>query len=160
MKPVNGSPNPQYEISTPPPQLDESCVLWPLPAPPALFLAIWPHRLLHPQVHPTTLGSLLLSIYGAQVQLPQGTWDLSSLTRDQICIPCTRRQILNHWTTTREVLILILKCGSRISLVVQWLRLHTPNAGDPSLIPGLGTRSHMLHLKNPCVPQLRPSATR
>ena len=29
------------------------------------------------------------------------------------------------------------------SLVVQWLRLHAPNAGDPGLIPGQGTRSHM-----------------
>ena len=29
------------------------------------------------------------------------------------------------------------------SMVVQWLRLCAPNAGGPSLIPGLGTRSHM-----------------
>ena len=28
-------------------------------------------------------------------------------------------------------------------LVVQWIRLHTPNAGDPGSIPGRGTRSHM-----------------
>ena len=35
------------------------------------------------------------------------------------------------------------------SLVVQWLRLSTPSAGGPGLIPGQGTRSHM--------PQLRPS---
>ena len=34
-----------------------------------------------------------------------------------------------------------------ISLVVQWLRLCTPNAGDPGSIPGQGTRSHMLQLK-------------
>ena len=40
----------------------------------------------------------------------------------------------------------------RASLVVQWLRLHTPNAGDPGLIPVWGTRSH--------VPQLRPSAAK
>ena len=38
------------------------------------------------------------------------------------------------------------------SLVVQWLRLHTPNAGDLDLIPGLGTRS--------CMPQLRPSTVK
>jgi len=30
------------------------------------------------------------------------------------------------------------------SLVVQWLRLHAPNAGDLGSIPGQGTRSHML----------------
>ncbi|TEA11773.1 hypothetical protein DBR06_SOUSAS6910273, partial [Sousa chinensis] len=29
------------------------------------------------------------------------------------------------------------------SLVVQWVRLHTPNAGGPGSIPGQGTRSHM-----------------
>ena len=29
------------------------------------------------------------------------------------------------------------------SLVVQWLKLHTPNAGGLGSIPGQGTRSHM-----------------
>ncbi|TEA28579.1 hypothetical protein DBR06_SOUSAS2010227, partial [Sousa chinensis] len=29
------------------------------------------------------------------------------------------------------------------SLVVQWVRLHTPSAGGPGSIPGWGTRSHM-----------------
>ena len=33
------------------------------------------------------------------------------------------------------------------SLVAQWLRLHAPNAGIPSSIPGQGIRSHMLQLK-------------
>ena len=32
------------------------------------------------------------------------------------------------------------------SLVVQWLRLHAPNAGGLGSIPGQGTRSHMLQL--------------
>ena len=27
-----------------------------------------------------------------------GMWDLSSLTRDQTCTPCTGSQSLNHWT--------------------------------------------------------------
>ena len=41
------------------------------------------------------------------------------------------------------------------SLVVQWLRLHAPNAGDLGSIPGQGTRSHILQLR--CwMPQLRP----
>ena len=31
----------------------------------------------------------------------------------------------------------------RTSLVAQWLRLHTPNAGGLGSIPGQGTRSHM-----------------
>ena len=33
------------------------------------------------------------------------------------------------------------------SLVVQWLRLHAPNAGGMGSIPGQGTRSHMLPLR-------------
>ena len=33
------------------------------------------------------------------------------------------------------------------SLVVQWLRLHTPSAGHLSCIPGQGIRSHVLQLK-------------
>ena len=28
------------------------------------------------------------------------------------------------------------------SLAAQWIRLHTPSAGGPDLIPGQGTRSH------------------
>ncbi|TEA24350.1 hypothetical protein DBR06_SOUSAS4410058, partial [Sousa chinensis] len=28
-----------------------------------------------------------------------------------------------------------------------WLRLHTPNAGDPGSISGQGTRTHMLQLR-------------
>ncbi|TEA35790.1 hypothetical protein DBR06_SOUSAS1110153, partial [Sousa chinensis] len=38
-------------------------------------------------------------------------------------------------------------CYTGASLVVQWLRLHAPNAGGPGSIPGQGTRS--------CMPQLR-----
>ena len=33
------------------------------------------------------------------------------------------------------------------SLVVQWLRLHAPNAEGPGSIPGQGTRSHILQLR-------------
>ena len=35
-------------------------------------------------------------------------------------------------------------------LVVQWLRLHAPNAEGPGSIPGQETRSHTLHLKTWC----------
>ena len=41
----------------------------------------------------------------------------------------------------------IIQLGT--SLVVQWLRLHIPNAGGVGLIPGQGTKSHMSQLKNP-----------
>ena len=33
--------------------------------------------------------------------------------------------------------------------MVQWLRLHNPNAGGPGLIPGQRTRFHTLQLKIP-----------
>ena len=33
------------------------------------------------------------------------------------------------------------------SLVVQWIRLCTPNTGGPGSIPGQGTRFHVLQLK-------------
>ena len=34
--------------------------------------------------------------------------------------------------------------------MVQWVRLHTPNAGGPGSFPGQGTRSHMhAATKNP-----------
>ena len=38
--------------------------------------------------------------------------------------------------------------------LVQWLRLQAPNAEDLGLIPGLGTRSHMLQLRV-CMLQLK-----
>ena len=34
------------------------------------------------------------------------------------------------------------------SVVVQQLRLRAPSAGDPGLIPGQGTRSHVWQLKS------------
>ena len=43
---------------------------------------------------------------------------------------------------------------SETSLVVQWLRLHTPNAGSPGSIPGQGTRSHIPQLRV-CMLQLK-----
>ena len=41
---------------------------------------------------------------------------------------------------------------SGTSLEVQWLRFHSPNAGGLGLVPGRGTRSHMM--------QLRPGASK
>ena len=41
------------------------------------------------------------------------------------------------------------------SLVVQWLRLRTPNAGGLGLVPGRGTRSRMPQLKTPHAPTKR-----
>ena len=40
-----------------------------------------------------------------------------------------------------------MKKQTRTSLVVQWLRLHTPNTGDMGSLSGQG-RSRMLHSHN------------
>lgn len=42
------------------------------------------------------------------------------------------------------------------SLVVQWLRLCAPSAGDPGLIPGQGSRFHMPQLKIPNIATKTP----
>ena len=41
-------------------------------------------------------------------------------------------------------------------LVIQWLRLQAPTAGNLGLIPSQGTRSHMPQLRI-CIPQLKRS---
>ena len=41
---------------------------------------------------------------------PHGMWDLSYLTRDQTCSPCSGTQNLNHWTA-REILTQLLTGG-------------------------------------------------
>ena len=51
----------------------------------------------------------------------------------------------SHITANRDTKSLALKndlLGT--SLVVQWLKLHTYNAGGPGSIPGQGIRLHML----------------
>ena len=65
-----------------------------------------------------------------------------------------------HFFRQYMLTILFLKTNKQkkkkpgTSLVVQWLRLHAPNAGDLGLIPGQGTRSHMLELRV-CMPPRR-----
>ena len=44
----------------------------------------------------------ILFLFYALFFWPRGMWDLSFLNRDQTCIPCVVRWILNNWTT-REV---------------------------------------------------------
>ena len=46
------------------------------------------------------------------------------------------------------------KEGDGTSLVAQWLRLHTPNAGGLGSVPGQGIRSHKPQL-SVCGPQLK-----
>ena len=79
---------------------------------------------------------------------------LSSLTRDQNCIPYIRRWSLNHWTTGEAPCFLILKLTFSLRSFLglfeipylsplglpQWLRgkESTCDAGDTGSIPGLG----------------------
>ena len=46
----------------------------------------------------------------------------------------------NFWMSN---IFTIKKPHTGTSLVVQWIRLRTPNAGGLGSIPGQGTRSHM-----------------
>ena len=59
--------------------------------------------------------------------------DVTEVTEHTSLVTCCEMDILREVTGT--------------SLVVQWLRLHAPNAGAQGSIPGQKTRSHMLQLK-------------
>ena len=50
---------------------------------------------------------------------------------------------IGKWEGGRKAMYLIFKSFSGISVVVQWLRLCTPNSGGLGSTPGQGTRSHM-----------------
>ena len=52
-------------------------------------------------------------------------------------------KMLNSRASQRE----LQNWPSGASLVIQWLRLHTPNAGGLDSIPFQGTRSHILQLR-------------
>ena len=59
----------------------------------------------------------------------------------------TNRQ--KHWNTNLDLKSQYIqnRTDSETSLVVQWLRLHTPKAGGLGSILGRGTRYHMLQLR-------------
>ena len=55
-------------------------------------------------------------------------------------------KVHRNYKTSQQKFFKLVEC-LRTSLVVQWLGLRIPNAGDPGLISGWGTRSHMLQLR-------------
>ena len=57
------------------------------------------------------------------------------------------REVRKFMTDHRKVTLVLKGLSLGTLLVVQWLRLWTPNIGDPGLIPGQGTGSHMLELR-------------
>ena len=76
-----------------------SCGTWSLPLLPAGFSLV-----VASEEHVGALGEA----HGRALVPPApGTWDLSSLTRDQTRISCIGRQILNP-CATREVLLILL----------------------------------------------------
>ena len=58
--------------------------------------------------------------------------------------------ILRSEANLEVIHFLIKKFYLGISLVVQWLGLHAPNAGNPGSIPAQGTWSYMPQLEIPC----------
>ena len=62
-----------------------------------------------------------------------------------------------YWCQDATAALLLRSGISGTSLVVQWLSLRTPNAGDLGSIPGQGTRSRMLQLR---VHMLQPKILR
>ena len=59
--------------------------------------------------------------------------------------PCFSKCVVPRASHTSKELV--RNAGSGTSLMAQWLRLRTPNAGGPGSIPGQGTRSHMPQLR-------------
>ena len=62
---------------------------------------------------------------------------------------CMRASQISHWQN-----FMITERLGGTSLLIQWLRLYVPNAGDLGLVPGQGNRSHLLPLRV-CMSQLK-----
>ena len=86
------------------------------------------------------------------------TWDLRSQIRDQTCVPCTGRWILNHWTT-REILVFHFKY-SRVCMMIPDSGEYTPRVymlslqGDMLMLPSLSNlcksiRSPFINFESP-----------
>ena len=77
---------------------------------------------------------------------------------DSICIKCPEKATPRRQKVVSGCLGMEVRTGNSCQwgtfLVVQWLRLCAPNAGGLGLIPGQGTRSHML-LLIVCMPELK-----
>ena len=69
------------------------------------------------------------------------------------------REVRKFMTDHRKVTLVLKGLSLGTLLVVQWLRLCTPNIGDPGLIPDQGTGSHMMELRARML-QPRPSTAK
>ena len=108
-------------------------------------------------------------VHSSRIPVQAGGQRFSFTTRWPWSLPGKARILLCPWTWAgslpwacspgkRAVWTLQRSFHEGTFLVVQWLRLHTPNAGGPSSIPGEGTRSQVSQLRA-CMPQIKiPSA--
>ena len=71
----------------------------------------------------------------------------------------TRGLVLGLAVVTGTEMVMVLTVDCRDFPVVQWLGLHTPNAGGAGSVPGQGTRSHMPQPKIPYAATRTPHAT-
>ena len=79
----------------------------------------------------------------------------TSQQRELMCQKA-RQSLVGNCKHTSAVRVEHAQEGSRAwtSLVVQWLRFHTPNAVVCALVSDQGTRSHVLQLRV-CIPELK-----
>ena len=82
---------------------------------------------------------LVSHLWGQTSRTVPGTWQ--EFCRNS----CVHAQWTHVNCLTHRCLIKTIDWGTYV--VVQWLRLHVPNAGSLSSIPGQGTRSYMPHLR-------------
>ena len=100
---------------------------------------------------------IIYSFTGISVVILVITICILDLPKSNITCFLDNEKFLEHFNiflTYIPLLLCILNMYIGTSLVVQWLRLHTPNAGSLGSIPGQGTRFHMPQLRAR-MPQLR-----
>ena len=94
----------------------------------------------------TVVGKFHLKVIKNKLLFPPKRFTLNSTTTSRLKTNLFPR----NGDTSLNPRTILLEPNPRTTLVVQWLRLCAPNAGDLSSIPGQGTRSHMPQLKIPC----------
>ena len=88
------------------------------------------------------LQTLRLSGCGSRAQLLRSMWDLPRPGLEPVP-PALAGRFSTTAPPGQPLQLPFKNTTSGTTLVVQWVRLHAPNAGDLGLIPGRGTRSHM-----------------
>ena len=66
---------------------------------------------------------------------PVALWHLSSPTRDQTCIPCVGRWILNHWTTREVPWLLVMREKRNLGKAQGWAPCGRARSGQRASCP-------------------------